>query len=330
MTLIDSSKHLLNLTSDIYITSSASSPEEIMNQSSKDNPNPVVHSTAGKRQNRKPIGDHVGASLIQSLNLEIQSSAFDARKLGEEEQKFDESFDEAAAQTSPSPAVQRSLALALSAAAYPGGSKRSAKLGILEAAGFALHSPTDIEKRCSSLRHPSFRPQCHSTASRTKTDGGDKEMTGRDEITVNEVFEIIRNIQDPEHPLTLEQLNVVRLELVEVVDLAGCEDDVTHCDGDGDGGGRRRRRFSTVNVQFTPTIPHCSMATLIGLSLRVKLFRSLPSRFKVVVKIEPGTHVSEHAVNKQLADKERVRAALENEHLLGVVNRCISGGMQLQ
>ena len=72
------------------------------------------------------------------------------------------------------------------------------------------------------------------------------------------------------------------------------------------------------------------MATLIGLSLRVKLLRSLPSRFKISVKIESGTHVSEHAVNKQLADKERVRAALENEHLVGVVNRCIAGGMQMQ
>jgi hypothetical protein len=28
---------------------------------------------------------------------------------------------------------------------------------------------------------------------------------------------------------------------------------------------------------------HCSMATLIGLSMRVKLMRSLPSRFKVCV-----------------------------------------------
>lgn len=80
-----------------------------------------------------------------------------------------------------------------------------------------------------------------------------------------------------------------------------------------------------LNILCSPTIPHCSMATLIGLTLRVKLLRSLPARFKVVVKIEPGTHVSEHAVNKQLADKERVRAALENEHLLGVVNKCIAG-----
>lgn len=38
---------------------------------------------------------------------------------------------------------------------------------------------------------------------------------------------------------------------------------------------------STVAVEFTPTIPHCSMATLIGLSIKVKLIRSLPERFKV-------------------------------------------------
>jgi len=74
---------------------------------------------------------------------------------------------------------------------------------------------------------------------------------------------------------------------------------------------------------FSPTIPHCSMATLIGLCIRVKLIRSLPSRFKVTVAIKPGTHTSEDAINKQLADKERVAAALENKHLLGVVNKCI-------
>lgn len=38
-----------------------------------------------------------------------------------------------------------------------------------------------------------------------------------------------------------------------------------------------------------------SMATLIGLCIRVKLLRSLPSRFKVVVRIAPGTHSSEVA-----------------------------------
>lgn len=51
--------------------------------------------------------------------------------------------------------------------------------------------------------------------------------------------------------------------------------------------------------------------------------RSLPPRFKVVVEITPGTHASEDAVNKQLADKERVAAALENPNLAEVINQCI-------
>lgn len=79
-----------------------------------------------------------------------------------------------------------------------------------------------------------------------------------------------------------------------------------------------------INILFTPTIPHCSMATLIGLSIRVKLLRSLPTRFKVTIQITPGTHSSEGAINKQLADKERISASLENSTLLEVVNQCIA------
>ena len=44
----------------------------------------------------------------------------------------------------------------------------------------------------------------------------------------------------------------------------------------------------TTQVQGNPTIPHCSMATLIGLSIRVKLLRSLPPRFKVI----PQFHIA--------------------------------------
>lgn len=122
----------------------------------------------------------------------------------------------------------------------------------------------------------------------------------RDPITNKEIFDLIRSIDDPEHPLTLEQLNVVLLNQISVDD-----------------------EKSKIQVQFTPTIPHCSMATLIGLCIRVKLLRSLPMRFKVKIEVYPGSHASENAVNKQLNDKERVAAALENHHLLKVVNKCI-------
>ncbi len=123
----------------------------------------------------------------------------------------------------------------------------------------------------------------------------------RECFSAREIFEYIRNINDPEHPLTLEQLNVLQLENIFVSDID-----------------------NKIEVLFTPTIPHCSMATLIGLCIRVQLLRSLPIRFKVTVKITPGTHMSEEAINKQLGDKERVAAALENLHLLEVVNKCVA------
>lgn len=57
----------------------------------------------------------------------------------------------------------------------------------------------------------------------------------------------------------------------------------------------------------------------------MRLYRALPSHYKVDVEINPGTHLQEEQVNKQLADKERVAAALENENLLEVVHKCLLG-----
>jgi len=66
------------------------------------------------------------------------------------------------------------------------------------------------------------------------------------------------------------------------------------------------------------------MSTLIGLSIRVRLLRSLPNRFKVDILLKPGSHQSELAVNKQLNDKERVAAALENTVLVNTVEQCLA------
>ena len=128
----------------------------------------------------------------------------------------------------------------------------------------------------------------------------------KEDLTSSEVFAIIRNINDPEHPLTLEELNVVTKNQITV----------------------NPKNPSEVTVRFTPTIPHCSMATLIGLTLKVQTSRSLPQGVKTSVRIKEGTHASEKAVNKQLGDKERVWAALENSHLRGVVEKCIMGSTE--
>ena len=41
------------------------------------------------------------------------------------------------------------------------------------------------------------------------------------------------------------------------------------------------------------------------------------------IRITPGTHNTEEQINRQLADKERVAAALENPYLADVVNKCL-------
>ncbi|CAF2063212.1 unnamed protein product [Brassica oleracea] len=130
-----------------------------------------------------------------------------------------------------------------------------------------------------------------------------------DELSVDaidqlEVFDILfvrLDIKDPEHPYSLEQLKVLTEDSVEVDDTK-----------------------SHVRVTFTPTVEHCSMATIIGLCVRVKLMRSLPSRYKIDIRVAPGTHATEAAVNKQLNDKERVAAALENPNLVEMVDECLS------
>jgi hypothetical protein len=42
------------------------------------------------------------------------------------------------------------------------------------------------------------------------------------------------------------------------------------------------------------------------------------------LQITEGGHASEDQVNKQLNDKERVAAALENTHLLNMVDKCLA------
>lgn len=128
-----------------------------------------------------------------------------------------------------------------------------------------------------------------------------------DPVDTMEIFDLIRDIKDPEHEeLSLEALNVLQLRNVSVDESK-----------------------KNVHVLFVPTVPHCSASTLIGLSIRVKLMRSLPPGWKIDVAIFPGAHLQEDQVNKQLADKERVAAALENGNLIDVVHKSLAAGNRL-
>ena len=79
-------------------------------------------------------------------------------------------------------------------------------------------------------------------------------------------------------------------------------------------------------ITFVPTVPHCSLATLIGLCIRTKLHNELPvGKFKIDLHIKEGSHSTAEEITKQINDKERVAAALENPNLKQTVDISISG-----
>jgi len=133
-----------------------------------------------------------------------------------------------------------------------------------------------------------------------------KELTFSDKI-----FDVIRDIRDPEHPHSLEELSVVDKESIKVEEPPS--------DSPG---------FGRVLISFTPTVPHCSLASIIGLSIQSKLRESkiLTPRgehyYKLTVKCAEGTHSTADEINSQLADKERVSAAFENPRILGLLREC--------
>lgn len=143
-------------------------------------------------------------------------------------------------------------------------------------------------------------PQIFNKKGNRELKNSDLDEEFVDPVDAREIFDLIRDIKDPEHPLTLEELNVVREDLITIDGVS-----------------------KVVTIDFSPTINRCSMAPLIGLTIIVKLLRTLPEDMKIDVRISSGTHESEDAYNKQLNDKERVAAALENRSLLTIINSCI-------
>lgn len=80
-----------------------------------------------------------------------------------------------------------------------------------------------------------------------------------------------------------------------------------------------------MRIVFTPTVPHCSLSTIIGLAIRTKVMAEfmVDPRLKLHVLIAHGAHVNEFDINKQINDKERVCAALENPNLWKIIHSCV-------
>ncbi|EEP76622.1 protein FAM96B [Uncinocarpus reesii 1704] len=127
-------------------------------------------------------------------------------------------------------------------------------------------------------------------------------------IDEQEIYDLISTIMDPEHPISLGELAVVSLPDISITPALPQNPSSP---------------LRKVTVLVTPTITHCSLATVIGLGVRVRLEQSLPPRFRIEVKIKEGTHSTGEETNKQLADKERVAAAAENTALMSLIDKML-------
>jgi len=143
---------------------------------------------------------------------------------------------------------------------------------------------------------------------------GSKFEAGHDALSIDgivedlqgTIYDHIRTIRDPEKPNNLEELNVVDESLVHVYPF----------DTSGD-------KF-VANIEYVPTVQHCSLAPLIGLCIRTKLERNLvPGTVKLDIFVKSGSHATVEDINKQINDKERVSAARENPDLMATVEMCI-------
>lgn len=118
------------------------------------------------------------------------------------------------------------------------------------------------------------------------------------------IYDFLRTIRDSEKPNTLEDLKVVYEDGIFVQEPT-------------------EGNVYVVRIEFNPTVPHCSLATLIGLCIRVKVQRSLNHNLKLDIYIKKGAHSTEDEINKQINDKERIAAAMENPNLRQLVENCI-------
>jgi len=132
----------------------------------------------------------------------------------------------------------------------------------------------------------------------------------------SELFSAIRYIQDPEHQLTLEQLGVVKKKLIHFKQQQQQQQQQQESAAEDE-------TSNHVIIEFIPTVPHCSLATTIGLCLRTKLEQDFPD-LKLEVRILSGRHLSGDEINKQLNDKERCCAAMENPAINQLIQKLIN------
>ncbi len=106
-----------------------------------------------------------------------------------------------------------------------------------------------------------------------------KENKGDLTLNKEEILEVLKEVQDPEIPVSILELDMVG------------EDDIT-IESD-----------NKVKVTFKPTSAMCPMGSVIGVLIKKKLKDKLG--VDAEVRVRPGTHMNEEMVNDIINNKEK-------------------------
>jgi metal-sulfur cluster biosynthetic enzyme len=118
--------------------------------------------------------------------------------------------------------------------------------------------------------------------------------------TISEVFEALKPVQDPEHPISItdSRMAIVKEEYIIVT-----EEEI---------------QVQFKPTEFKPTVPHCPMGGLIGILIRHRLEEVYP-RSSIRVMLLPGSHSREHEVNSMITDDARYSGIVEQLKERGMI-----------
>ena len=113
--------------------------------------------------------------------------------------------------------------------------------------------------------------------------------------TADEVFESLKPVMDPEHPISITdpRIKIVELDFIRVLD-------------------------DIIRVRFKPTTPYCPMGGLIGILIKYRLEEVYPEN-KIQVLLIPNSHQQEEAVNSMINDDEKYQNVVQQLKERGMV-----------
>ncbi len=125
------------------------------------------------------------------------------------------------------------------------------------------------------------------------------------------IFTLLKKIRDPEFPYFLYNLNILSLEKILIENFI-------------------LNQSINININVAPTYNMCTMSSIIGLSIEniiynkysgvvLKNYFPINWNWKYCIIILPAFHIKGLILTKQLNDKERISAAIENFSIRNIV-----------